>query len=317
LTGSRSGSTSTSSRSRPPLRAKKRFGQHFLFDTNILNRIVDAAEIAPDETVLEVGPGLGALTAVLAERARRVVAMEVDRDLIAGLRSRFADAANVTIVEGDVLERSAGELLSFTTEAQRHRGSDERGRGEGGEPFVVVANLPYNIAAPALRRFLEGQVRPRRLVVMVQLEVAEAIVAKPGRMSLLSVATQVYGDSRMVMKVAPGAFSPPPKVESAVVRIDVALAAKVDVPIESFFRIVRAGFGNPRKQLRNSLSFGLHVKQEVIDIVMARAGIDVTLRPQVLSLDDWAAITRAWTEMEATGGKPEAGPAAGEMRGAS
>jgi len=276
------------------VRAKKRFGQHFLSDINILNRIVDAAEITPDETVLEVGPGLGALTAVLAQRARRVVAVEVDRDLIAGLRARFADAPNVEIVEGDVLEISPGALLGFTTEAQRHRGLISEGDGFTAEPYVVVANLPYNIASPALRRFLEGDVRPRRLVVMVQLEVAEAIVAKPGRMSLLSVATQVYGDTRMVMKVVPGAFSPPPKVESAVVRIDVAPVPKVGVPIELFFRTVRAGFGNPRKQLRNSLSFGFHVKQEVIDIVMTAAGVDATLRPQVLSLDDWAAITRAW-----------------------
>jgi 16S rRNA (adenine1518-N6/adenine1519-N6)-dimethyltransferase len=124
--------------------------------------------------------------------------------------------------------------------------------------------------------------------------VAEAIVAKPGAMSLLSVATQVYGDTSMVMKVAPGAFSPPPKVQSAVVRIDVLPSPRVDVPLDAFFRIVRAGFGNPRKQLRNSLSFGLHVKQEVIDEVMRRAGIDATLRPQVLSIGDWASITRAW-----------------------
>ena len=288
------------------MRAKKRFGQHFLSDINILTRIVDAAEIAPGETVLEVGPGLGALTAVLAERARRVVAVEVDRDLISGLRERFAGASNVTIVEGDVLERSPGELL-FVAETQMTQSEEEGGfiakptargaqseEGTGSDSYVVVANLPYNIAAPVLRRFLEADVPPRRLVVMVQLEVAEAIVAKPGRMSLLSVATQVYGDARMVMKVAPGAFSPPPKVESAVVRIDVAAAPKVDVPIEAFFRIVRAGFGNPRKQLRNSLSFGLHVKQEIIDGVMTSAGVDATRRPQVLSLDDWASITRAW-----------------------
>ncbi len=263
------------------MRAKKRFGQHFLSDINILTRIVDAADIAPDETVLEVGPGLGALTAVLAERARRVVAVEVDRDLIAGLRARFADTPNVEIVEGDVLDISPSEMLGFT-------------ENTSSEPYIVVANLPYNIASPALRRFLEGDLRPRRLVVMVQLEVAEAIVAKPGHMSLLSVATQVYGDTRLVMKVAPGAFSPPPKVDSAVVRIDVAPSPKVDVPIQLFFRTVRAGFGNPRKQLRNSLSFGFHVKQDVIDTVMTVADVDATLRPQVLSLADWAAITRAW-----------------------
>jgi 16S rRNA (adenine1518-N6/adenine1519-N6)-dimethyltransferase len=113
-------------------------------------------------------------------------------------------------------------------------------------------------------------------------------------MSLLSVATQVYGETKLVMRVPPGAFQPPPAVQSGVVRIDVAPQPRVDVPLDAFFRIVRAGFGNPRKQLRNSLSFGLHVKQSVVDDVMRAAGIDAMLRPQVLSLDDWAAITRAW-----------------------
>ena len=283
MTGSRGGLTSTSSRNRAggPPRAKKRFGQHFLSDLNILSRIVDAAELQPGESVVEVGPGLGALTEVLAERAARVVAVEVDRDLIAALRDRFRDTPRVKIVECDVLARTPGELLEA---------------GAAAAPYAVVANLPYNIAAPVLRRFLEGDVPPRRLVVMVQLEVAQAIAAKPGAMSLLSVATQVYGDASLVMKVAPGAFSPPPKVQSAVVRIDVLPRPRVGVPLDAFFRIVRAGFGNPRKQLRNSLSFGLHVKQEVIDIVMSSAGVDATLRPQVLSIDDWAAITRAWME---------------------
>ena len=278
MTGSRSGLRSTSSRSGGP-RAKKRFGQHFLSDLNILRRIADAAEIEAGETVLEIGPGLGALTAVLAGSAGRVVAVEVDRDLVALLEERFRQTPEVAIVEGDVLGRTPGELLAA---------------GGAEAPYVLVANLPYNIAAPALRHFLEGDVRPRRLVVMVQLEVAEAIVAKPGAMSLMSVATQVYGDTRMVMKVAPGAFSPPPNVQSAVVRIDVLPSARVDVPLDAFFRVVRAGFGNPRKQLRNSLSFGLHVKQDVIDAVMQSASVDETLRPQVLSIDDWASITRAW-----------------------
>jgi 16S rRNA (adenine1518-N6/adenine1519-N6)-dimethyltransferase len=269
---------STSSRSGAP-RPKKRFGQHFLFDANILRRIVDAAELERADAVLEIGPGLGTLTEVLAERASRVVAIEVDHDLVARLRERFAATSRVAILDGDVLASTPGELLRA---------------GGAAAPYVVVANLPYNVAAPVLRQFLEGDVRPRRLVVMVQLEVAEAIVAKPGAMSLMSVAMQLYGDTSMVMKVAPGSFSPPPNVQSAVVRIDVLQSPRVDVPLDAFFRIARAGFGNPRKQLRNSLSFGLHVKQAVIDEVMQVAGIDVTLRPQVLSIDDWAAITRAW-----------------------
>jgi 16S rRNA (adenine1518-N6/adenine1519-N6)-dimethyltransferase len=113
-------------------------------------------------------------------------------------------------------------------------------------------------------------------------------------MGLLSAATQVYAETTMVMKVAPGAFSPPPKVQSAVVRLDVAEAPRVDAPMDAFFRVVRAGFGNPRKMLRNSLSFGLHVKQDVIDELMASAGVDANLRPHVLTLDQWAAITRVW-----------------------
>jgi len=285
-------STSSTDPARRP-RAKKRFGQHFLSDVNILARIVDAAEIAPGETALEVGPGLGSLTAVLASRATRVIAIELDRDLIAVLRERFVAAPNVTIVEGDILARSPGDLLAAAGAT---------------EPYLVVANLPYNIAAPVLRHFLEGDVRPRRLVVMVQLEVAESIVAAPGRMGLLSVATQVYADPRIVMRVPPGAFSPPPRVDSAVVRLDVLPRPRVDLPLDTFFRIVRAGFGNPRKQLRNSLSFGLHVKQTVVDTIMRAAGVDATLRPQVLSLEEWAAITRAWTAHRRDVGAPPAAP---------
>jgi len=270
--------TSTSSNRRGH-RAKKQFGQHFLSDINILRRIVDAAELQPDATVIEVGPGLGALTAVLAGGAGRVIAVEVDRDLVPMLRDRFRETPSVAIVEADVLERTPADLLA---------------EGGGAAPYAVVANLPYNIAAPALRRFLEAAQPPARMVVMVQLEVAEAIVARPGRMSLLSVATQMYGETRMVMKVPPGAFSPPPNVQSAVVRIDVSPAPRADAPVDAFFKVVRAGFGNPRKQLRNSLSFGLYTNHAAVDEILREAGVDPTLRPQVLSLDDWAAITRAW-----------------------
>jgi 16S rRNA (adenine1518-N6/adenine1519-N6)-dimethyltransferase len=261
------------------VRAKKRFGQHFLSDLNILNRIADAAELAPDDTVIEIGPGLGALTDVLAQRAGRVIAVEVDRDLTASIRERFVDSANISVIEGDVLDMTPAEIL---------------GRAGGTPPYAVVANLPYNIAAPTIRMFLEGDPQPLRMVVMVQLEVAEAICAQPPHMTLIGVATQVYGEPSLVMKVAPGAFRPPPAVHSAVIRIDVAQQPRVDAPLDAFFRVVRAGFGNPRKMLRNSLSFGLHVKQEAIDQVMAHAGVSADLRPHVLSLDDWAAVTNAW-----------------------
>ena len=202
----------------------------------------------------------------------------------------YLAASPLTLMAGDFIPAKASDAVNvFDLEAAARKNLPPAHFGYLTTGVEADATLRANRDA-----FSRYHLRPRRLVVMVQLEVAEAIVAKPGRMSLLSVATQVYGDTSMVMKVAPGAFSPPPKVESAVVRIDVAPTPKVDVALDAFFRIARAGFGNPRKQLRNSLSFGLHVKQEVIDQLMARAGVDATLRPQALSLDEWAAIARAW-----------------------
>jgi 16S rRNA (adenine1518-N6/adenine1519-N6)-dimethyltransferase len=205
----------------------------------------------------------------------------LDRDLVPLLRVQFEHAPNVTILEGDILSITPGDVLAAASLSP---------------PYSVVANLPYNIAAPALRRFLEAANPPACLVVMVQSEVAEAIAAGPGKMSLLSVATQVYADARLVMRVAPGAFTPPPRVQSAVVRIDVLPQTRVTVPLDAFFRVVRAGFGNPRKQLRNSLSFGLHVKQERVDAALATARIDPTRRPHMLSIAEWESITSAWLE---------------------
>jgi 16S rRNA (adenine1518-N6/adenine1519-N6)-dimethyltransferase len=262
-------------------RPKKRFGQHFLSDPEILRRIVNAADVGRGATVVEVGPGRGALTEELASRGANVIAVELDRDLIPLLRAQFESHDNVTIVDANILDVTPSQLLA---------------RAGAAPPYIVVANLPYNIAAPTLRRFLEADLPPLRMVVMVQAEVAEAIAAAPGDMSLLSVATQVYADAKIVMRVRPGSFTPPPKVDSAVVRLDVLPQPRVDVPLDVFFRVVRAGFGNPRKQLRNSLSFGLHVKQERVEPVLAAAGIDATRRPHTLSIAEWEAIARAWID---------------------
>ena len=237
------------------------------------------AGVGERDTVIEIGPGRGALTEALASRVKRVIAIEVDRDLLAMLEERFSEAANVTLVEADVLDMAPDEVL-------RRAGTET--------PYQVVANLPYNVAAPILRLFLESVVPPTRLTVMVQLEVAESLASRPGRMTLLGVATQVYADARIMMRVAPGSFTPPPAVQSAVVRLDVLDRPRVRVELDKFFRVVRAGFGNPRKQLRNSLSFGLNMKQESVDAILGAAGVAPTLRPHVLSIDQWESITRAW-----------------------
>jgi 16S rRNA (adenine1518-N6/adenine1519-N6)-dimethyltransferase len=268
------------------LSARKALGQHFLTSTRALRRIAEACELSPDSTVIEIGAGLGGLTAELSARAGRVIAIELDEALAEHLRQRFADS-NVTVIEADALAIEPAEALA----------------GAGVEaPYVLAGNLPYNVAQPLLRHFLEGTPAPERLVVMVQAEVAESIVAKPGDMSLLSVSVQLYGQPRLLFRVAPSAFYPPPKVRSAVVRIDVAPHPRANVQdIEAFFRVARAGFGTKRKQLRNALAHGLGIDTATGAALLAAAGIDATLRAQALSLEQWASLTRAWV----AAGRPE------------
>ncbi|MCS7002068.1 MAG: 16S rRNA (adenine(1518)-N(6)/adenine(1519)-N(6))-dimethyltransferase RsmA, partial [Dehalococcoidia bacterium] len=218
--------------------AKKRLSQNFLVNRGVLQRIVRAAAIEPHETVIEVGPGLGVLTRELALRAHRVFAIEIDRQLVAVLQETVAHTPNVTIVHADVLQTDPATLA--------------------GGPYVVVANLPYAITSAALRHFLEADRQPDRLVVMVQKEVAQRIVARPGRLSLLGVSVQVYGAPRIVAEVSPGSFYPAPEVASAIVRIDVRPEPLIRLAErDHFFRVVSAGFSHPRKQLHNALQQGM------------------------------------------------------------
>lgn len=273
-------STATS-RSSARTRAKKSLGQHFLIDSSVVAKIADALEIADDDTVLEIGAGRGILTTELAARACRVVAIELDDKLADELNARFA-GTNVEVVHGDALELDPEKVVGKAT-------------------YLLAGNLPYNVAQPILRHYLEAQRRPERMVVMVQSEVADSIVAKPGQMSLLSVAVQLYGEPRLLFHVPPSAFRPPPRVRSAVVRIDVAggLRAGVD-DTRAFFDLVRAGFSTRRKQLRNSLANGLGVDAVEAAAWLSEAGIDATLRPQSLSLEQWATLYGAW----ASAGRP-------------
>ena len=233
-----------------------------------------------------MGAGLGGLTAELSARAGCVVAIELDRALAEYLRRRFS-ATNVVIIEGDALAVRPSEALS---------------QAGASPPYLVTGNLPYYIAQPLLRHFLEAQPPPERLVVMLQAEVAERIVAKPGQMSLLSVSVQLYGEPHLLLRVPPSAFYPPPKVHSAVVRIDVAPRPRAGVTdTAAFFRVAQAGFGARRKQLRNALAQGLRIDAATAAELLATADIAPTLRAQALPLDAWAALARAWVEH----GRPE------------
>ncbi len=270
----------------PLPRPRKRLGQHFLSDRNLLRRIADGAAIDRGATVVEVGAGRGDLTAELARRAGVVVAVELDDALAEILRRRF-EGTNVRVVHGDVLALSPAQLLQL---------------GDAKAPYIVVGNLPFYIASAVIRHFLESDLRPERLVVTVQREVAEHMTAEPGSMTLLSVAVQAYGRVRQLFTIPPGAFHPRPKVYSTVVRIDVSPEPRVGLPRErmpDFFRIVRAGFTAPRKQVRNSLALGLGVDPGEAERLLRHAGIDPARRPGELALEDWAALTRTWLEAAA------------------
>jgi 16S rRNA (adenine1518-N6/adenine1519-N6)-dimethyltransferase len=261
-------------------RPRKRLGQHFLTDRRILQRILAAARLSPSDTVVEVGAGRGILTQGLAQAAGRVIAVEIDEALCDQIRLRLAPYPNVAIVCGDILALPPEELLA---------------RAGTSPPYAVVANLPYYIASAVLRRFLEAQAPPQRLIVMVQAEVAESMAAEPGRMSLLSVATQFYARARILFYVQPRAFRPPPKVRSAVVQLDVRPQPAVAVDDrEAFFRLVRGGFAAPRKQLRNVLALGLGLEPPAAEALLAAAAIDSQRRAQMLTIEEWAGLYEAW-----------------------
>ncbi len=261
---------------------QKELGQNFLVDRGVLAHILAAAEISATDTVLEIGPGLGMLTQALAERAQRVVAVELDRQLVAILQERLQAFPNAHVVTGDILALDIATLLA-----------GEPASGSAGT-YKVVANIPYNITSAVLRHLLEASIRPRLIVLMVQKEVAQRVTARPGEMSLLAVSVQFYGRPRLIHRVPAGAFYPVPKVDSAIIRIDphpeLPLASEEIAP---FFTVVRAGFGQRRKQIHNSLLHGLGLPAKAIAEALADTGVDGKRRPQTLSVGEWVALYRA------------------------
>jgi 16S rRNA (adenine1518-N6/adenine1519-N6)-dimethyltransferase len=257
-------------------RAKKGLGQHFLVDRGVLEKIVSASELAPSDTVIEIGPGLGILTEELVKKVGKVTAIEVDPKLAASLKKRVFNFPNLTVLNANILELEPIELAS------KHS-------------YKVVANLPYYIAAPILRHFLEASFKPSLMIVMVQKEVAESITAQPGDMSILGISVQLYGKPTIVDYVPAQSFYPQPKVDSAIVRIEVYPKSTVDVKdIAGFFEVVKAGFSAPRKQIRNSLAQGLRLEPEEVAQLLKQAKISPQCRPETLSIEEWAKLQRAF-----------------------
>ncbi len=259
------------------IQPNKGAGQNFLVDPVILQKIVDAAGLTSDDVVLEIGAGVGNLTERLALSAGYVVAVEMDRDLIPALRSTLGHLDNVTLVQGDILALDPAELVGLFIPPLCYK---------------VVANLPYYITSAVLRHLMEAACRPRQMTLTMQWEVAQRIVAGPGDMSLLAVSVQFYGRPKKLFRIKAGSFYPTPAVDSAVVQID--LHEDPPVPADerdAFFRVVKAGFSQRRKQLRNTLAAGLQISPDEIERTLRAVGVDPRRRAQALSIDEWVKIT--------------------------
>ncbi len=251
------------------LRASKGLGQNFLDDPGALQGIASAAQVQPSDTVLEVGPGLGSLTRYLSVVAREVVAVEVDQKLAPILRGVLGKYPNVRLVEGDILALSPAELNLP-------------------QGYLVAANIPYNITSALLRHLLSSELKPRRLVLTIQKEVAERICSAPPRMSLLALSVQVYGAPSIVATLPAEAFFPPPNVDSAVLLIEIyARPAIAPESLPTFFSLIKAGFSQKRKTLRNALSAGLRVSPAEAAAKLLAAGVDPQRRAETLTLQEW------------------------------
>jgi 16S rRNA (adenine1518-N6/adenine1519-N6)-dimethyltransferase len=258
------------------LRADKGLGQNFLQDLTALEKIVEAAEIQSDDVVLEIGPGLGSLTRYLALSAKSVTAVELDRELIPVLQTVLAPYPNTRVVEGDILQVSLASLVDT-------------------DDYLVVANVPYYITSAIFRHLLETSPRPRRMVLTIQKEVAERICAKPGDMSLLALSVQVYGQPKIAAILPAEAFFPIPKVDSAIIRVDMLPQPRIPAPLlDTFFQMAKAGFSQKRKTLRNSLSAGLRLSPSETAQLLEQSGIDPMRRAETLNLDEWGLLSEQY-----------------------
>lgn len=267
---------------RSGLWAKRSLGQHFLVDTNVLSKIIGAANISSKDYVIEVGPGLGTLTTKLCEKADKVLAVEKDRTLISVLKETTSNCSNLDISNADILRLTDEEL-----------GIDKK------QKYKVVANLPYYVTSPILQYFLGKENKPQLLVLMVQKEVGMRIVAGPGELSVLAISVQIYGKPEIITQVLRSSFFPEPQVDSALIRITPYNKLFIEIADKKlFFRIVKAGYSERRKQLHNALDGGLAIDEAKIKKILDDANVNPTWRAEDLSLLDWKRIYDLVEEVE-------------------
>jgi len=253
------------------IRPFKGFGQNFLVNKDVLNKIVAAADIGPEDIILEIGPGIGTLTQELAKKAKKVVAVEKDGKLVEILKETLKEFKNTRVIQGDILKTGNLNLKNYK----------------------VVANLPYNITSPVIRKFLESKNPPREMTLMIQKEVAQRICAKPPDMNLLAVSVQFYSEPKILFYVSKNNFWPRPKVDGAILRISQICTNLPRIDTNLFFKIVKAGFSQPRKQIVNNLSKVLKLDKEKVKSWLKRNRMSFTQRAETLDIKDWVKLTKA------------------------
>jgi 16S rRNA (adenine1518-N6/adenine1519-N6)-dimethyltransferase len=249
---------------------KKHLGQNFLLEKKIAAKMLAAAQLSGKDTVYEIGPGLGTLTKELAQNASKVTAIEKDPAMVKILKETIKDLLNVEIIQADALKVALPQ-----------------------EKYKVVANLPYYLTSPLIRMFLEARNKPELMVFMVQKEIAQRICAKPSTMSILAVSVQFYAKVKIVSIVSKNSFWPRPKVDSAIIQI-VPKKNLSSLDSDLFFRIVKIGFKQPRKQLGNNLSAGFNFTKDTVEAWLGKNNLQSTLRAQTLSVEDWVALTKSF-----------------------
>ncbi len=253
---------------------KKSFGQNFLFDAAAIKKIIETAQLSSDDIVLEIGAGVGNLTCELAKTAGRVIASENDRQMLTILKTVFNKTNNVDIVDADILKFN--ELVLPKN-------------------YKIAANLPFYLAAPAIRKFLESRNPPSLMAVIVQKEVGQRMAAKPPKMSLLAVSVQFYANVKIACYIAKNRFWPAPAVDAAIVKIVPRQLKTFKQNREIFFKIVRAGFSQPRKQLTNNLAKGLNMGKEEVEKWLIQQGIKPQTRAQTLNIEQWEKLTTSFS----------------------
>lgn len=267
-----------------------KLGQNFLRDKSIIQKIIQVANLTPADLVVEIGPGEGILTEELSKMVGKVLAIEIDKDLIPALHKRFANNKKIEIINADVLKIDLQKIVSSCELPASPVGGQVTN-------YKVVANIPYYITSPIIRLFLESEIPPQEMILMVQKEVAERIVASPGKMSILALAVQYYAQAQILFSLPSTAFFPVPKVDSAVIRIvpnptHALPLERGGVERKKFFRIVRAGFSAKRKTLANNLANSFHLDKEAVENKLNKLGLAPLTRAQELSLEDWKKLAK-------------------------